>query len=141
MASAVYPAKVALLAVVSSSLSAQGTDCSWGFPAKLITKEVAWIHDALVNEVASIGQVSHRENFTVPVVVMVYADGNDAQAAEGRAWVLCDLICAAVRANPRLSGAAGVTAAYVVGKEQVAHIQDSARAVSITINVRVESKV
>ncbi len=83
----------------------------------------------------------YREEFIVPVWTVVKAEGDDAQAAEERAWDIVALIEDAVLANPSLSNAQGVTAAWVAGKIPESHIADGARAVSIITNVAVRSKL
>lgn len=142
MASAVPYAKTNLLAIVAAAVP--GTDASWGYPGQLISKEHVWIDDAVFGDTGerpSIHQVSHREVFELPVVVAVFADGDDHKAAELRAWELTTPIEAAIRAAPSLNAAQGVTAAYVTGKTPEGHIADAGRAVTITVTVHVESRI
>ncbi|MDP2712099.1 MAG: hypothetical protein Q8O56_12860 [Solirubrobacteraceae bacterium] len=139
MSSAVPYAKANLLAICVEALP--DVQVTWGYPGQLIESECLWLDDAVGTERPSIGQVSHREKFTIPVVVMVHAQGDDHQSAEERAWQLVAAVEAAVLAHPSLNGAQGVTAAYVTGKTPEGHIADAARAVSIVVEVTVESKV
>lgn len=138
MASSVPYAKANLLAICAAAVYAP---VSWGYPGHLIEHEHVWIDDAVGRETPSIGQVSHRETYTLPVVVAVRAEGDDHQAAEELAWTYANDIDAAIRLAPDLNGAQGVTAAYVTGHEVQGHVADAARAVAIVIEVHIEGKV
>lgn len=143
MASAVPAAKASLLAIVQTAvatLTDSVTQVTWGYPGQLVRKECVWLDDATGTETSSIHQVSHRETFIIPIVVLVKADGDDHQAAEVRAWAITAKIEDAVRATPSLSATPGVTAAVVTSKTPVGHVADQARAVSITLDVTVTSR-
>jgi hypothetical protein len=139
MASAVYAAKAALFTIVAAACGT--VQCSYGAPGQYAEHETVWIDDPPpFGDLASIGQVSHRESFDIPVVVSVLSEGNDHQAADQRAWAIVGPIENAVRANPSLNNAVGVTGAYVTNKAANSYGDDAGRVVEIITTVTVRSK-
>lgn len=139
MASAVYSAKAGLFTIVAAACGT--VQCSYGAPGQYAEHETVWIDDPPpFGDAASIGQVSHRESFDIPVVVSVLSEGNDHQAADQRAWAIVGPIEDAVRADPSLGGATHVTAAWVTAKAPHSYGDDSGRIVEITLTVSVRSQ-
>ena len=137
MASAVPYAKANLLAILDAATTVSTT---WSYPGQYITDEAIFMGDAEGTETASIHQVSHRENFIIPVWVIVTQQGDDAQPLEERAWQIVAQLEDAIRANPSLNNAQGVTSAVVTGKTPESYGTDGARAISIVIDVTVNSR-
>lgn len=138
--SAVPAAKAALLAVVAAATGAVQT--SYGPPGSQYAEhESVWLGDVpRFGDAASIGQVSHRETFEIPVVVSVLHEDDNHQAAEERVWAIAAPIEDAIRAAPGLNGAAGVQAAYVSGKASESYADTGGRVVEVSIIVSVRSK-
>lgn len=135
--SAVYAAKEGLLAILESATDAAVT---WGYPGSLIEAEAVFMGDAEGTETASIGQVSHREEFVIPVWIVTYTLGEDAQTAEQRAWAIAGNIETAVKANPTLN-AQNVTGVTVTSKTPNSYATDQGRSTSIIIAVTCRSKI
>lgn len=149
MTSAVPAAKAGLLAILTDAVAGlaepfltDGTDLqvTYAYPGELIERQAVFMGDAEGTETASIGQVSHRETFVIPVWIITATEGDDAQSVEERAWEIAGLIETAIRANPTLN-AQDITGALVTGKTPNGYMGDGSRAFEIVIDVTCRSKI
>lgn len=143
MASAIPAAKASLLTIIRAAvlpLDVASDQVTWGWPAALAQREHVWIDDAVTSDRDSVGMVSHRELFIVPVVVYVQSEGDDDQSAEERVWVIVGAIEEAIRFDPSLTNAVGVAQATVTGKTPISSIHDATRVVQCVIDVEVHSR-
>ncbi len=144
MASTVQPAKLAIFNVVKAAVQAAtpGVQVTYGQAGQYTEAETVWVDDAVfITEDASIGQVSHREQYTVPVVVSIawQGDPGDASKVDARLHAIFGPIEDALRELGGNLNVANVTATYVSDKSFDSFIGEGGGRVAeavLTVTVR-----
>jgi hypothetical protein len=140
--SSISRAKAGLLAILESALDAESVQVSWGQPGNDdIANETVWIDDARGTDRFTIGMVSSRESYVLPIVIEALDEGNDARLAEERCWELAGLVETALRADASLDGAAGVLSAVISGKRFGSFTLSNGRLAAVNIDVKLESRI
>lgn len=114
--STIPAAKSALLAVVQAAVPA--VQVTYGNAGQYMDAETVFIADVVdYTDTPGIGQVQHREDYHVPVVVSIAWQGGPDEAASWDAHLhaIYGAIVAAIRALKGDLNAAGVVSAYVDG--------------------------
>lgn len=78
----------------------------------------------------------HREDYVLPIVISVSAEGDDPQAAEDRMWAITGAVEDAFRTTPNPPGTT-IQWAIVRGKQPVTGPRDGARIAENIVNVGV----
>lgn len=145
MATSSVPAcKAGILALLDAAAGLAAVQTEWAHPGEKIMHESIFMLDAEFTEesVAALRTTPrpHTENYTVPVVVDIVAAGDDARAAEERAYELAGHIENAIRNDPTLGGATTL-GARVGGKVPQSYMSDQGRAVSLRVDVVVQARI
>lgn len=144
--SSVPTVKAGLLATIQASAGLAALNAAeaitWAHPGKHIQKEAIFLGDAAFSgERSSIGQVSHYEDYTIPVWVSVLGEGDAARTTEERLWTLVGYVEAAVRADGTLGAVTGLLSAVVLGKEPRNFIDPLGRVSECKITVVCRAKI
>lgn len=146
MASTVQPAKAAIYALVVAAVQAAtpGVQVTYGNAGAHMESETVWVGDAQFgDERVSIGQASHREQYTLPVVVSIAwpGDPGDAGPADVRLHAIFGPVEDAIRAARGDLGVANVTAFYVSGKSFDSYLGEAGgRVVEAVLTITVRSR-
>ena len=111
MATTIYPAKVAVLAMLEAhSWPVSTPHITWGAPTESEDVprggEMIYLREVEVtDDFVTLGASRLDESFALPVVIDVIRYGDDEQQTEARAWVLRDEIIGLLRGDPTLGGA------------------------------------
>ena len=105
----VYPAKVALKAILEAHTWTGGTPAiAWGSPTENedVTLESIYFGGVeITDEFRVLGAGRSDESYNLLVVIDVRRYGDDEQATEQRAWMLYDELITLLQANLDLNGA------------------------------------
>lgn len=110
MATTIYPAKVALKALLEAHTWPVGSPrIAWGQPTEsedtANTWEILYLADVEVaDDFVTLGATRLDETFNLRVVIDIRRYGDDEQATEQRAWALRDEIVGLLRTDPTLGG-------------------------------------
>ena len=138
MVSSIPTAKAALVSIIAAALPT--IQVSWNQPSNDdIANETVWVDDAVITDKPTIGQVSLREHYTLPIVIEVVDESFSAQGAEERVWTLTSSVMTAVRANASLQDT--VTSAVMDSMRVGSDILPNGRYCGINIDVKVESRI
>lgn len=149
--SSVPRVKARLLTVMQTALTtlnAQGR-VTWAHPGESIGKEAVFMGDAKFESETTValrsGAHQQDEHYNVPVVCDVTADGNDAQAAEERAYAIAGSVEDAIRADQTLGALTwtdgAVIRVQVEGKEPMGYQSDQTRYYAVVVNVNVHARI
>lgn len=146
MSSTVQPFKAALFALVHATVAAAtpGVQVTYGNAGQYMESETVWIDNAVfTQEDVSIGQVSHREEYDVPVVVSIVWSGDPGNdgPADTRLHAIFGPIEDAIRAAKGDISVANLTAFYVAGKKFDSYIgEGGGRVVEGVLTVHARSR-
>lgn len=148
MASTVQPAKAAIFAIVAAAVEAAtpGVQVTYGNAGARMEPETVWIDNAQFDdEAVSIGQVSHRESYRVPVVVSVIHQGDpgNGQPADERLHAIFGPIEDAFRTlppGPNIN-VANVDGCWISGKAFDTYLgEGGGTVVEATLSIQVRSR-
>jgi hypothetical protein len=114
--STIYPAKVWMLAQLTSALAASGARVRWGAPTEGEDLSGALVYMGAPlsprDEYLVLGADRTDETYELPVVVDVRKYGDNEQATEQLAWQLMGQVVTIVDTDPRFGGAVNRTPAF-----------------------------
>lgn len=121
----------------------EGVSVDWADPSGDIAHEHIFMTDPFIEESAAALATTRprKELYTLPVLVHVRRDGNDAQAAEERMWELVAEVEAIIGGATNLDNVGGVLTAQIEQKIPETFPHDQARVALCAIPIRVEARI